>query len=475
MYSVDVHLLLALIALLSGLAAVLTSSNPRVRTAALTGTLLLSGVLVDTAPTSSVGPWKVDALSRLLVSVVVVLGCAVGSFAVRQFEAERRARRLIAATLLVTGAAMATAVAHTLVSLMLTWVATSLATALLISWSVDATHAGLAVRARVSLVAGDTPLVLVVAWIVAHQGDVTLGASSLVTLHPREIIALAASGSWAAMMRAGFTLRRSWVTETVEAPTSVSALLHAGVVNAGTLLLVRLSTLAPAPTVVRIMTALACTVVMVALAPVIIRRVDLKGQLATSTVSQMAFMLLALELGWPALAVTHVVGHALYKSLRFMDAGSAIARRASLRRLEDRGRLLAPAARRLGVMSLVVVASVVALGAPLDARAVAGVFSLAAVAVWWARTRRPLHHATWFLASLAATLAGYALTVALVGTWLTGALGVETRSAPWWSLGAVVVVVAITRRYRGRVVVHSLLVVPDTLEVAAPTVVAVPQ
>ena len=475
MYTDDVNLLLALLALLSGLAAVLLSSNPGVRSSALTGALLLSALFVDCAPSLSFGPWRVDALSRLLVSVVAVLGCAVGGFAIRQFEAERRARRLVTATLLVAAAAMATAVAHTLLTLLVTWVATSVVTFLLISWSVEGARSALAVRARISFVAGDVPFVLVVAWIVAHHGDVTLSPSSLVALHSSEVIALAASGSWAALMRAGFTLRRSWVTETVDAPTSVSALLHAGVVNAGTLLLVRLSIVAPAPNVVRIVTILACAAVMVALAPVIIRRVDLKGQLATSTVSQMAFMLLALELGWPALALTHVVGHALYKSFRFMDAGSAIARRASLRRLEDRGRLLEPTTRRLGVAVLVIAASVVVLGAPLDARAVAGVFSLAAIAVWRSRTRRPVQHAGWVLAGLTATLVGYSLTVALLATWLGGTLGVVRWSAPWWSLGAVVVVVATWRRYRDRAGAQRPLTVVDSLDVAPASAVVVPQ
>ncbi len=472
MYYVEVHLLLALAALLGGLAAVLTSSVPRVRTGALTGALVLAALLVDWAPSSSVGPWRVDALSRLLVSAVAVLGCVVGGFAVRQFEAERRGRRLVAATLLVSGAAMATAVAHTLLTLTLMWVATSIATALLISWSVESPHWGLAERTRWSLAAGDAPLVLSVAWITASYGNVSLSPSTFEILHPREVLVLAATGSWAAIMRAGFTLRRSWVTETVEAPTSVSALLHAGVVNAGALLLIRLSGPAPAPAVVRIVAALACAAVMVALAPVIIRRVDLKGQLATSTVSQMAFMLLAFELGWPALAVTHVVGHALYKSFRFMDAGSATARRAALRRLEDRGELLDPTGRRIGVAVLVVAAGAVALAAPLDARAVAGVFALASIAVWWARTRRPLQLAGWLLASLAATVVGYALTVALLAKWLAGALGNPVWSAPWWSLGTAVVVVTLWRHHRDRVVARPLRAVSDVVEVGAPHVTA---
>ena len=123
-----------------------------------------------------------------------------------------------------------------------------------------------------------------------------------------------------------------WLTEVMEAPTPVSALLHAGIINSGGVLLIK-----AAPLVQESPGAMAALVMLggfTALfgAAVMLTQSAVKTALAWSTVSQMGFLLLQCGLGlWP-LALLHIVAHSLYKAHSFLAAGGAVARIASIGR-----------------------------------------------------------------------------------------------------------------------------------------------
>lgn len=112
-----------------------------------------------------------------------------------------------------------------------------------------------------------------------------------------------------------------WLPETMEAPTPVSALMHAGIVNAGGALLIRM-----APAVERVpeswllLSAFGTLSILVA-TPTVWVQARAKTALAWSTVSQMGFMLVQCALcAFPA-ALLHIIGHGLYKAWSFLRAG----------------------------------------------------------------------------------------------------------------------------------------------------------
>jgi NAD(P)H-quinone oxidoreductase subunit 5 len=127
----------------------------------------------------------------------------------------------------------------------------------------------------------------------------------------------------AALKTAAFPLH-GWLTEVMEAPTPVSALLHAGVINAGGFLLIRMSDAVQASP--GAMAALVLVGGLSALfgAVVMLTQSAVKTALAWSTVSQMGFMLLQCGLGLWALALLHIVAHSLYKAHAFLSSGTAI-------------------------------------------------------------------------------------------------------------------------------------------------------
>ncbi len=115
-----------------------------------------------------------------------------------------------------------------------------------------------------------------------------------------------------------------WLPDTMETPTPVSALMHAGIVNAGGYLVVRMSplfVLAPESlmTLSLIGTFTACFggVVMMT-------QPSIKRALAYSTIAQMGFMMLQCGLGAFSAAMLHIIAHSLYKAHAFLTSGSVV-------------------------------------------------------------------------------------------------------------------------------------------------------
>ncbi|MEM9242536.1 MAG: proton-conducting transporter membrane subunit [Pseudomonadota bacterium] len=115
-----------------------------------------------------------------------------------------------------------------------------------------------------------------------------------------------------------------WLIDTMEAPTPVSALMHAGVINAGGFLLARLSPLYDHFTyllffifVVGLSTALLGNFFMR-------NQSDVKKQLAYSTMGQMGYMLMQCGLGCFASAVFHLIVHGFFKASLFLSSGSTL-------------------------------------------------------------------------------------------------------------------------------------------------------
>lgn len=125
---------------------------------------------------------------------------------------------------------------------------------------------------------------------------------------------------------------QGWLTEVMEAPTPVSALLHAGVVNAGGFLLVRFAdVMIGAPGVLAVLVILGGFTALVG-SLVMLTQPAVKTALAWSTIAQMGFMILQCGLALFPLALLHIVAHSLYKAHAFLSSGGAVEAVAAARR-----------------------------------------------------------------------------------------------------------------------------------------------
>jgi len=182
--------------------------------------------------------------------------------------------------------------------------------------------------------AGDLALVLSTALFLLGTGTVDIarlpalaGTDLSFTTH----LAVAFLVFAALLKTAAFPLH-GWLTEVMEAPTPVSALLHAGIINAGGFLLIRTADLVQAsPGAMGTLVALGGLTALFG-AVVMLTQSAVKTALAWSTISQMGFMLLQCGLGlWP-LALLHIIAHSLYKAHAFLSSGSAVTAVARIRR-----------------------------------------------------------------------------------------------------------------------------------------------
>jgi NADH-quinone oxidoreductase subunit L len=125
-----------------------------------------------------------------------------------------------------------------------------------------------------------------------------------------------------------------WLPDAMEGPTPVSALIHAAtMVTAGVYLVARCTPLfALSPTAQMVVSGIGAITAMLA-AIIALTQNDLKRVLAYSTVSQLAYMFMALGAGAAGAAVTtaavtagmlHLFTHAFFKALLFLAAGSVM-------------------------------------------------------------------------------------------------------------------------------------------------------
>ena len=136
----------------------------------------------------------------------------------------------------------------------------------------------------------------------------------------------------AALLKSAQFPMHGWLTEVMETPTPVSALLHAGVINAGGFLLIRFADvmlLAPGVLAVLVMIG-GFTAVFAGL--VMLTQPAVKTSLAWSTVAQMGFMIMQCGLALFPLALLHIVAHSLYKAHAFLVSGGAVDLVAGIRR-----------------------------------------------------------------------------------------------------------------------------------------------
>lgn len=116
----------------------------------------------------------------------------------------------------------------------------------------------------------------------------------------------------------------TWLPYTMEGPTPVSALMHAGIVNAGGFLLNRFAPLfVHASEVLHVVFAVGLLTALVGSALMLTQN-DIKKSLGYSTMGQMGFMVMECGLGAFSLAVYHLIAHGLFKATLFLGSGGVI-------------------------------------------------------------------------------------------------------------------------------------------------------
>jgi len=268
---------------------------------------------------------RLDAISVTLALLVGFVGWIVTRYSRRYLDGEAREGRFHGLTLAAIASVLLLVQAASLPVLVLSFVATGMILRQLLLFYPDRREAQRAATKFIRVWgAGDVSLIGATFLLWQSYGTVEIAALTAgVTLTGTAQVAIGLLVLAAALKTAAFPLQ-GWLTEVMEAPTPVSALLHAGIINSGGVLLITLSGLVQESA--GAMAALVMIGGFTALfgALVMLTQSAVKTSLAWSTVAQMGFMLLQCGLGLWALALLHIVAHSLYKAHAFLSSGGAV-------------------------------------------------------------------------------------------------------------------------------------------------------
>ena len=271
--------------------------------------------------------FRLDAISATMALLVAFVGWVVVRYGRTYMDGESREGAYHGLMLAALAAVMTLVQAGSLAVLVLAFAAIGLGLRQLLLFYPDRAEARRA-AAKFTLVwgAGDAVLVLaaVLLWTAFGTADIAaLSQAAAGGLPLAAQFGVALLVLVAALKTATFPLH-GWLTEVMEAPTPVSALLHAGIINGGGFLLILMSDLMQASP--GAMAALVMLGGLTALfgAAVMLTQSAVKTALAWSTVAQMGFMLLQCGMGLWALALLHIMAHSLYKAHAFLASGGAV-------------------------------------------------------------------------------------------------------------------------------------------------------
>ena len=181
-------------------------------------------------------------------------------------------------------------------------------------------------------------------FIISRVGDVCVLSAVLLlrhhygTFYLPEMVAAAGAGvdpslalqsasvllAVAALLKCAQLPVHGWLLRVMEAPTPVSALLHAGVINLGGFLWLRLYPVFDGFTPGHGILLVVGGVTAVVAALVMMTQSSVKHSLAWSTSAQMGFMLFEIGLGAYTLAFLHLLAHSLYKAHSFLASSRTV-------------------------------------------------------------------------------------------------------------------------------------------------------
>ncbi len=269
-----------------------------------------------------------DGLGVYLAIIATVIGSLAVIFSVDYMKGEAQLGRYYAMVLFFIGAMVGLVLTSNLMLMFLFWEITALCSYVLISFYNDdpkAVRGGM--KALIITQIGGLGLLLGAIVLFAFTGsfDINVFLANPSVL-PANILSVMAFGFLiaAAAKSAQFPFQ-TWLPDAMEAPTPISALIHAAtMVNAGVYLLARFFPAFEGVPGWRLSVMIVGMLSALMAAIMALVSVDLKRVLAYSTVSQLGYMVYAVGAGGFFASQYHLLNHSIFKALLFLSAGAII-------------------------------------------------------------------------------------------------------------------------------------------------------
>ncbi|MBA4386073.1 MAG: NADH-quinone oxidoreductase subunit L, partial [Anaerolinea sp.] len=269
-----------------------------------------------------------DGLGVFLSVIATVIGSLAVIFSTSYMKGESQIGRYYAFVLFFIGAMVGLVLTSNIMLMFLFWEITALCSYALIAFHNDdpkAVRGG--IKALIITSIGGVGLLLGALILYAYTGsfDIRLFIADTSAV-PAGMMAVLAFGFLvaAAAKSAQFPFQ-TWLPDAMEAPSPISALIHAAtMVNAGVYLLARFFPAfkdvpywREAVMIVGMLSALLAAIMA-------LTSTDLKRVLAYSTVSQLGYMVYAVGAGSVFASQFHLFSHSIFKALLFLGAGAVI-------------------------------------------------------------------------------------------------------------------------------------------------------
>ncbi len=288
---------------------------------------LYLAIAVITTNQASLWGLKLDGLSLTMNMLIFFVSAIVHQFSRRYLSGDSRYRHYFLSLSAITITASIMVCADNLLLLWAAWTASNF---LLISlmvhkktWQAAKNSGQLALK---SLSLGSLSLLAAFIFLYEESGSLSIdfiNNQSMMGDSPW-LIAILFLITITALIQSAQWPFHAWLTSSLNSPTPVSALMHAGLVNGGGFILVKFSPLFLSAPLILTVIFTAGVVTAIAGTSWKLLQTDIKRMLACSTMAQMGFMMMQCGLGLFPAAIAHLCWHGLFKSFLFLNAGSAV-------------------------------------------------------------------------------------------------------------------------------------------------------
>ncbi len=269
-----------------------------------------------------------DGLGIILAIIASVVGSLAVIFSIDYMRGEAQLGRYYALILFFIGAMSGLVLSGSMLLMFFFWEITAFCSYALISFHNDDPKAVAGgVKALIVTQFGGIGLLLGALIIRSYIGSYQIRAflAAAPTLESGVLSAIGFGFLLAAMAKSAQFPLHTWLPDAMEAPTPVTALIHAAtMVNAGVYLLARFYPAFEAVPGWKTSVMLVGLLSALLAALMATRSDDIKRALAYSTISQLGYMIYAIGVGGIFASMFHLLSHAVFKALLFLGAGAVI-------------------------------------------------------------------------------------------------------------------------------------------------------
>ncbi|HEK20484.1 MAG: proton-conducting membrane transporter [Mucilaginibacter sp.] len=268
--------------------------------------------------------FNLDRLSAIMISLVLFVAICIGSFSLRYLRGDSSRKTFFVNLTIMVTTVIVMVSADNIYLLWLAWVISNiLLTRLMLHKAEWKAAKASAVLAQKNFASGALFLGAALMILYSLTGETSIQTILTKPLNSEWQAVVGLLLLLAAMSQSALWPFHKWLTSSLNSPTPVSAIMHAGLVNGGGFLLARFAPLLFGQS--QILNLIFVAGIATALLGTLwkLMQSDVKRMLACSTMGQMGFMIAQCGLGLFPAAVAHLCWHGLFKAYLFLSSGSA--------------------------------------------------------------------------------------------------------------------------------------------------------